>query len=215
MTRTTYFIAREGWSCLIILVAITLCIGWVSHWHSITLLFCAALVFSAYVFRNPERIPAEGDDLAIIAPIDGIVEHIESTPKHITLIFSVPLHGAHYLRAPMTGKILKKETIKGILLPISHSLSKKLNERSSYVFAYRDTHLTLQSVASIFSLGNGFYKQEEEKVQKGERVGFFLHGKVTMQLPITMRLKINSGDSLIGGETLLGFLKESNEKTPS
>lgn len=199
-------IAKEGWTYLAILGGVTLFAIWADLWDVIVFALIIALGFSFYVFRNPERILSEDDVLAIIAPIDGKVMEIETKEECTAVVLNVGLQDVHYFRAPMNCEMGKVTVVEGALLPLDRPNTDSLNAHSEYEFIAGSQKLIVQSVASIFSGSNHFYKQSGESMKAGERIGFFLNGKVVIKIPKTVQLKVAVGDKVLGGESLLGFM---------
>lgn len=199
-------IAKEGWSYLAILTAVTLFAIWADFWGIIVFTLLLVWVFSIYTFRNPERILSEDDAMAIIAPIDGKVIEIETKEDCTAVVLNVSLQDVHYLRAPMACEMASVSVVEGVLLPLERPNTESLNAHSEYEFIKGEKRLKIQSVASIFAGSNHFYKQIGESMKAGERIGFFLNGKVIVKIPKTVQLKVAVGDKVLGGESLLGFM---------
>ena len=100
-------------------------------------LFLLVIIFSFYFFRNPVRVPPDGENL-ILSPADGIVSNIKQmTPPpelgigeearlRISIFMSV--FSVHVNRAPVTGKVTHLKYVPGKFVSVQDKDSED-NER--------------------------------------------------------------------------------------
>lgn len=115
---TTQIIAKEGWKYLLFIFVVFL-ISLVFDLFS--WVFLVILFFTAYMFRNPERLPAEDDDMAVLSPCDGNITSISKASyadgkEYIKVEIQKTLIDASMLRAPTLMSIKKTVRKHGLML---------------------------------------------------------------------------------------------------
>ena len=93
-------------------------------------LFCFLAIFMAYFFRDPQRtMPTEAD--IIVSAADGRVTRVEDREEgKFVSVFLSPLD-VHINRAPIAGKVLKVDYVKGKKNPATSDRASLINERNS------------------------------------------------------------------------------------
>lgn len=203
---TTQLIAKEGWSyvgfffVLFLLSYAFECGSWI---------FLFLFLLSAFVFRNFERIPAEDDKMSVLAPIDGKITNISKVVlKDKTEFLKVEIRksifDASILRSPASVSFTKTRMIHGLFVDVENTISKKLNERAVLSFS--------SSFGMIIMIINcGFFARKIElfktigHLKFAERLGVLVDGKVELLLPLSVRIKVNLGDKVKAGESVLGY----------
>jgi phosphatidylserine decarboxylase len=103
------------------------------------LLFFALFAFMVFFFRNPERIPEDESEGALISPTDGTVIEISNEISPITKEESIKisvrlsLFDVHVQRSPITGEMSAREYIHGTFLSLNSPKASELNEQQSFV----------------------------------------------------------------------------------
>lgn len=203
---STEIIAKEGWKYVgifAILFLISLCMGFF-EW-----VFLSLLLITIYIFRNPERIPAEDDKTALLAPNDGNISNIskiilQDGGEFIKLEIRKSLFSVSLLRAPIASTISNTKRIHGLFLNIEDKLSKKLGERAIITLKSDSKSIFLIARAGFFSRSIDLFKSIGP-LKFAQRFGLLLDGSIELLLPIDMRIKVSVGDDVRAGESVLGY----------
>lgn len=197
---TTQILAKEGIKGgLVLLVLFLLAVAAGSEFFII--LFLLALGFWLFMFRNPERLPSERLPNALMAPCDGVIENIEYASDAILVTLKIGLLDVGVLRAPFVMQNPSFQKQEGLSVYLASDEKKEaLNAR--YGLKVEDFEMMITPElfgAKIYGLGS---------FCTGERIGFCKVGRLRLQLkPNFVELKVNIGDILKSGETLLGYVR--------
>lgn len=160
---------------------------------------------AVFFFRNPERIPAEQDALAVIAPVDGRVEEIALKDDGVAVrIFNAPFDG-HLLRMPLQGKIKTLKRRAGLTAVFGSALDRlghleQVSLESAAGLEGVELHLVPEVTQPVlYGTAHRFHL--------GQRIGFFHGGRVMLLLPRQVELKIAIGDRVLAGESIIGFAR--------
>ncbi len=211
LCRKTEIIAKEGWGYIgfltfIFLISLFLDIPFLSF-----LLFCAT-VFVTFIFRNPERIPYELDELSIFAPIDGKVTYIGKVNekkyfKKEMLLISIKssLCDVTMLRNPLDLDIDKVNVIHGLNIDVKNEKAKLLNERVEIVANSYKGNVLLRVI--LGKCGRKIYRfcENFKKLRKGDRYLFLNEGLIELYLPLECRIKVAEGEKVKALESVLGY----------
>ncbi|WP_104697721.1 MULTISPECIES: hypothetical protein [unclassified Helicobacter] len=160
------------------------------------------LIFWVYIFRNPERFSKERLKDVFLSPCDGRIENIEYLDNQVLLTFKIGLLDVGLLRAPFDYEGgMKIDVTNGLKLYLSDNRAKEeLNAR----IRLEGEGFSMEVVSEIFPAR--FYSLIDWKM--GERIGFCKAGTLRLKFnPEAVDLKINIGDIVKSGETLLGYRK--------
>ncbi|MDR1976737.1 MAG: phosphatidylserine decarboxylase [Campylobacteraceae bacterium] len=205
---TTQIIAKEGWRVCAAAFVIFLLAVWV---HFAALLMLLVLVFLLFIYRNPERIAAENDELTLLAPIDGKIVAIDRNTSELVggknslyiKIRSLPFD-VSMVRFPATAALTSAKTIHGLFLPPSSKEAIVLNERIDMKCTKGDDIFAMRLRAGVFSR-KLYLSKERGNIRAGERIAFMVDGIVELFLPADARIKLAIGDYVKGGESILGY----------
>jgi len=203
---TTEIIAKEGWKYVTVF-AVLFFISW---WTGVfAWVFLFIFVITLYIFRNPERIPAEDDKMALLAPTDGNILNIskiifQDDREFLKLEIRKSLFNVSLLRAPIASTISNTKRIHGLFLNVEDKLSKKLGERVVITLKSNSKSILLIVRAGFFSRSIELFKSIGP-LKFAQRFGLLLDGSVELLLPIDMRIKVSIGDEVRAGESVLGY----------
>jgi phosphatidylserine decarboxylase len=203
-------IAREGWPFVAIPGAIALGLALVGR-RRLALPFAAAAAASAGFFRDPDRvIPALVN--GVLAPADGRVMSVEDAvdpfvgPSVRVAIFLSPLD-VHVNRAPIAGVVADTAYTPGRFVA-AWDPAAEANERCAIRLQGEHTRVTVVQIAGIVArrivcrVGSG------DKLAAGERFGMIRFGSRTdCYMPRTTEITVRVGESVRGGQTVIGVLK--------
>lgn len=211
-STTTQLIAKEGWKYLFFvsgLFALSLLLD-ILPW-----VFFTIVVFVAYLFRNPERLPAEDDDMAFLSPIDGAVSDISKAKlsdekEYIKVEIQKTLLEASILRAPAKMSIQSTQKRHGLFLSTTSELSKKLGERATLTCNSSYGEIFININAGVLARKIELFKTVGP-LKSTQRLGLLIEGDIELYLPLDSRVKVAIGDEVKAGESVLGYFahKES------
>lgn len=205
-------IAVEGIPFIAVFAALTaaaLLLPW--KWPAILPLILT--LFSAYFFRNPDRVTPR-DEKAVIAPADGVViflgeaeeEHIGEKMQKISIFMSV--FSVHVNRAPITGTIVDSFYVKGKFLDVRDERATFENERQGLVVETAEgLKIAFIQVAGLIARRIVCYPGVGDLMKRGERYGLIRFGsRLDVFLPKSSKIAVKLGDKTAAGETILGYL---------
>jgi phosphatidylserine decarboxylase len=211
-STTTQLIAKEGWKYLtftFLLFALALFLNF------LVWVFFLIFIFAAYLFRNPERLPAEDDIFAILAPADGTISSISKVlmgkKEYIKVEIQKHLLDSSLLRAPTSMHIISSKKRHGLFLPIGSSLNKTLGESVFLTCRSRNSDLLLKINAGIFSRNIELFKTIGP-LRYSQRFGLLVEGSVELFVEVDSRIKVALGDKIKAGESVLGYFAHKENK---
>ena len=171
--------------------------------------FAALGGFMAYFFRDPERrIPREPG--LVVAPADGRVmiagpsDGRWSPPgswKQVTIFLS-PMD-VHINRTPVSGRVVRVEYRPGKFLP-AYNQGSNDNELNEVWVEHDGYPIVFRQVVGILARRIVCRVHEGQVLERGERVGLMKFGsRMDVFLPTEATLRVNVGDRVIAGETVL------------
>lgn len=208
-----FFIAKEGFSFIFCCALFAIALLYFTHTFFFHLI--AIIIFGAalYIFRTPSRIPDQYDEDAIVSPCDGYISDISTieckgklTGECIKVSIRVPLVASGVLRAPIKGRLMLLELEHGAQLSLAHPKSEKINEHAKLMFeATPKNRVVIKQRLNRLNPPLSFYIKEGETVDRGDRYGYMLHGKIELFLPQSCRVSVKRGEDIKAGETLLAY----------
>lgn len=179
---------------------------------SFLLLFLA--LFFAYFFRDPERqIPS--DENLILSPADGKIVAIETASEPLFLksqaqkisIFLSPLD-VHINRIPVSGKVDYFSYLPGKFLAAYKDKASTDNEQAVIGISSSNGKILFKQIAGILARRIVCRLKLGEEVTAGEKFGMIRFGsRVDIFLPEGLELKVQKGDKVTGGETIMAVAK--------
>jgi phosphatidylserine decarboxylase len=176
------------------------------------LLFVIVLQF----FRHPHR-DINPDDLHVICPADGKVVVIEETTegeyfkdKRIQVsVFMSPVN-VHVNRNPVSGIVKFFKYHPGKYLVAWDPKSSTDNERTTTVVENPlGIPVLFRQIAGALARRIVWYVKEGDQVKQGEQFGFIKFGsRVDIFLPLGTEIKVNLGDIVKGGITVIAEFKK-------
>jgi len=215
--RKTEIIAKEGWGYIGFLTFLFL-VSLFLDTPLLSFLLFFVTVFVTAIFRNPERIPYEMDELSIFSPIDGKVTYIGKVNekkyfKKEMLLISIKssLCDVSILRNPLDLDIDKVNVIHGLNVDVKNEKAKLLNERVEIVANSSKGNVLLKVI--LGKCGRKIYRfcENFKKLRKADRYLFLNEGLVELYLPLECRIKVVEGEKVKAVESVLGYFL--NEKS--
>ena len=206
VNTTTQIFAKEGWNHIVLMLMVFIFSYAISF---LPWLFFALFIFTLFLYRNPERIQEEDDELCFVAPVDGKVTYIAKVQLHdgsevLKVVIKKTLLDVGIIRAPMALTISDLKVRKGLSLPNSSPLSSVLGERSILTCKGK-----FADVKMIINTGRFSRKIEIFKtlgnLKVGERFAYLGDGDVILLLPLDARVKVSLNDEVKAGMSVLGY----------
>jgi phosphatidylserine decarboxylase len=213
-------IHREGYKSIAIAGIVSLLAGYAAiHYlgkgypflaDTIAAVSGAFFIFIVSFFRVPSRRHTK-DPSSVIAPADGKVVVIEEVhdveyfnDRRLQVsIFMSPLN-VHVNRNPMDGEVLYSRYHPGKYLVAWDPKSSTENERHSVVIRNGKTTLLVKQIAGAVARRIVNYLRPGLRVVQNEEMGFIKFGsRVDLLLPVGTKLKVNMGDVVKGGVTVI------------
>ena len=160
---------------------------------AIILLILLSLLFYKFIFlRNPERKIPSGKN--IVSPADGRVILIQKFSNkeikinkgfvgkiktltsdiadkgYIVSIF-MNLFNVHVNRSPINGKIISLKHTKGKFYNAADIEKSLLNEKNELIIENKELKIKVIQIAGLVARRIICFKKENEKINKGERIG--------------------------------------------
>ena len=169
--------------------------------------------FTFYFFRDPNPMVPTGPDL-VIAPGHGKVDVIDTATElefmggecqRISIFLSVI--NVHVQCAPVTGRIAFFRHTPGQYLNAMKTDSARFNENVLIgldATEPRGEKVGVRLIAGTIARRIVPWISQNDTVQRGERISLIQFGsRVEVYLPRRAKIKVNLGDKVIGGETVL------------
>jgi phosphatidylserine decarboxylase len=178
-------------------------------WWGAPLVVLAA--FFCFFFRDPERRAPPGSDL-IVAPADGRVMAAgpaTSAPppgdwKQVTIFLS-PLD-VHVNRVPASGRVTRIEYCPGPFHAAYKPASCE-NERTEVWVDHGGQPVVFRQVVGLLARRVVCRLTPGQQVETGQRFGLMKFGsRMDVFLPVSARLRVQAGDRVRGGETVIAEL---------
>lgn len=170
-------------------------------------LFVLLAAFMAYFFRDPQRtIPNEAD--AVISAADGRVTRVEDRENgKFVSVFLSPLD-VHINRAPISGKIVKVDYIKGKKNPATSDEASLINERNALTIEGEKMTVIVTQIAGIVARRIVCWSKLGDKLAVGDKFGLIkFSSRTDLLMPKSVEVLVKVGDRVIGGETVIAKLK--------
>jgi phosphatidylserine decarboxylase len=173
----------------------------------VAVVFVCLALFVFSFFRDPERvIPAEPG--AIVSPGDGRVvvvtdeEDAGRPGKRISIFLAV--WNVHVNRAPAAGVITRMEYRPGKFLAAMRERASMENEQNVFTLSTDAGEMVFKQIAGLIARRVVSWKQEGERVARGERIGLVRFGsRVDVWLPKDAEILVRVGENVKGGASVL------------
>lgn len=173
------------------------------------------ILFTLYFFRDPERVPPPGEDVAV-APADGLVttvDEIEETEflnarvRRIGIFLSVL--DVHVNRSPLAGEVVHSEPKPGKFLDARDPDASIFNQSRSWVFAGPHGTVLVRQITGAIARRICPWAVVGDKLQRGGRFGMIRFGSRTeIFLPMDAEVLVKLGDRVRGGESPVARMKK-------
>ncbi len=211
--ETQFLIAKEGFIFIGIGMILTLVGGILSL--NLGIFLGLLTLFCVYFFRDPRRTPPEGEGL-LVSPGDGTVVDIsrvyedrflKSSAVKISIFLNV--FNVHINRIPVAGKVAGIFYNSGRFFVANVPKASLENEQNAVVLETgAGKRIVCIQIAGFIARRIVCWIKEGESLCHGERFGLIRFGsRVDLFLPLESEIRISKGDKVVGGKTIVGFLK--------
>lgn len=169
-------------------------------------IFIFLAAFMAYFFRDPKRtIPT--DENVVISAADGKVTRIDETENgKLVSVFLSPID-VHINRAPIGGKIINVDYVKGKKVPATRDDSSLVNERNSITIQNDKMTVVCTQIAGIVARRIVCWNKTGDNLKIGEKYGLIkFSSRTDLLMPKEVEILVKIGDRVVGGETIIAKL---------
>ncbi|NPV03305.1 MAG: phosphatidylserine decarboxylase family protein [Syntrophaceae bacterium] len=213
MDRHDGTIVREGLPFIVGLGLLSAALFWIGL-KGLAAVACAAMLFVAFFFRNPER-SVPGEKGLVVSPADGRVLKIEEVQldgllqgPHRKVSIFMNVFNVHVNRVPYAGRVETIEYRAGKFLSADLDKASADNEKNTVLIrtAEGKAFLTIQ-IAGLIARRIVCWISEGMDVARGQRFGLICFGsRLEVVLPLDSRILVQPGQKVRAGETPLGVL---------
>lgn len=180
---------------------------------------CLLGLFFLWFFRDPTRKIPDGPGL-IVSPGDGVVTEaawVETkSGSRLRLSIFLNVFDVHVNRCPVDGTITLCEHRKGKFLNAMNKDSAILNEQTLITIDADDYEVSFKQIAGLIARRIVCNLKVGDRVKRGDRMGLIKFGsRVDVLMPADADLRVNKGDRVVGGSTVLAVLTDSDKATGS
>jgi phosphatidylserine decarboxylase len=204
---------RDGYIYGLSLLAIAAVLRWATGgwvWSIVPVLLAT---FFLWFFRDPERAIPGGAGI-VVSPADGVVTETaridtpEGPRQRISIFLNV--FDVHVNRSPIAGTLTSVRYQKGLYLNAMDATSAERNEQNIVTVRGEGIEIVFKQIAGLIARRIVFNYREGDKVERGQRVGLIKFGSRTdVILPIEAELRVNNGQRVKGGASVLAEIPES------
>jgi phosphatidylserine decarboxylase len=169
--------------------------------------FVLLAIFMAYFFRDPQRtIPSEAD--IIVSAADGRVTRVEERENgKFVSVFLSPVD-VHINRSPIAGRVTQVDYIRGKKNPATSDRASLINERNSLTIEGEKMTIVCTQIAGIVARRIVCWIKQGDELALGEKFGLIkFSSRTDLLMPNAVEVLVKVGDRVVGGETIIGRLK--------
>jgi phosphatidylserine decarboxylase len=207
-------VAVEGYPFIGLFAFVTLVFALLG-WGLPTLLLLLLTLFAVYFFRNPERY-CDAENAALVSPADGKVVYVGQAleeryfKREVTKIsIFMSVFDVHVNRVPCAGKVVDMFYNPGRFFNASLDKASLLNEQAGMLLEREGGQQVLVvQIAGLVARRIVTYPVIGDILRRGVRYGLIRFGsRVDLYLAEDADVQVQVGDRVLGGETVLGYLK--------
>ena len=203
-------IAKDGLPTIIFLALCAGAFAFIS-WIPCAVM-CVLLALVLQFFRDPER-SASYEDGSFYSPADGKIVEISECDHDFTWhsvkvgIF-MNLFSVHVNRTPCTGRVDYLEYVPGKKIAAFAPKASEINERNYVGLSTQWGRVMMVQIAGLVARRIVCRLRRGDVLEAGQRYGMIkLGSRVDLYMPCETAIKVNLGDNVKAGETLIGVIK--------
>ncbi len=206
-------VAREGWPLIATLAVIGSLVSWNIGWIVGAPLWLLVAGI-CYLFRDPKRsVPPL--PLAVVSPVDGVVQQVieesrdpclDRQAQRITLCMG--LGGAYSVRSPIEGNVVKRWLDRLVSKSCEPDAENDdWDDYGMWVQTDENDDVVMIIPGGVFLRNPRLYTYAGDRLGQGQRCGFIRFGsRIDVLVPVGSRIKVEPGDRVSSGETVLAKL---------
>lgn len=205
-------VAKEGLNLIIptFILAVAL---YLTNLQALAIIFFIVFLFLIFFFRNPKRNCTFSQDI-ILSPADGKIISIENinNPSYINenalkVSIFLSIFDVHITRSPYNGTVEKIEYKKGQFTSAFKDCASKNNENNTIYIKCDNFKLIVKQIAGFIARRIVCNAEENMYIERGQKLGIIKFGsRVELLIPQKVKLKVKTGQKVIGGKTIIGEL---------
>ncbi len=214
MRKPSLGIAPEGVSFITLCVVTTFMFAVLGCWF-MAFLNLILTWFSAFFFRDPERVIPSEPDVAV-SPADGCVIRIEKRlnpfgeGKRMCISIFMNLFSVHVNRSPVAGKVEQLVYKPGKFFSADLDKASRENEQCAWeIVDEKGEHWGMVQIAGLIARRIVARAEKGDVLARGERYGLIRFGsRVDLYLPESYTPSVRLGDEVRAGETVIAALSQ-------
>jgi phosphatidylserine decarboxylase len=169
---------------------------------------CVAFAFFClFFFRDPAITIAAGEN-RVLSPCNGTVLAIEDGENEKIVRVFLSIFNVHLQRAPVRGKLTKLEHKDGKFLMAWDPLAHSLNEQNIFTIENEQGIFTVRQIAGFLARRCVSWVKPGDELRQGDKIGCIkFSSQVDLHLPKSVEIKVQSGDPVKAGITIIGEIQ--------
>jgi len=193
----------DAWRMILPIWGVTLFVLIFSDEVVLNLLLLAMSAGVAALFYIPKRSPFEKSESLLIAPVDGVLEAIETDEDGTKrLRFKKGLFDNSIVRAPLSGSLKESHGRHGLFLSLHDKKSRHLNEHATIGYKWKDEDVTMHLQCGLYALSLSRFCRVGD-VEVGDIQAHLTDGYVELLIPSAVKIEVSPGDQVMGGYSVI------------
>lgn len=172
-------------------------------------------LFTLWFFRNPARKVPEGEDW-VLSPADGRIVEIEKIEeqrvfkdKRLKISIFLNVFNVHINRVPCASRVVHISYNPGKFFAANVPKASLENEQNALLLERPSgERLLCVQIAGLIARRIVCWVKNGDCLSSGERFGLIRFGsRVDLFLPVETQVRVQLGQKVKGGETILGVFK--------
>lgn len=202
-------IAPEGWPSILLCGLSALVFACLECWI-LAVLFLLLCWYSAYFFRDPERVIPQEPDVAV-SPADGKLIRIERRADPFTgescwcMSIFMNLFSVHVNRSPVAARVEEIRYFPGSFVNAAMDKASTENERCAYSLRDGDGKMwSMVQIAGLVARRIVCRVEAGDSLERGERYGLIRFGsRVDLYLPQGYSPVAQIGQQVFAGQSIV------------
>ncbi len=215
-----FIIAREAWPFALPLAALAALFVWLGM-EIVAAITAVLFVYVLAFFRNPQRHADNAAAADVISPADGKIVAAGLVPhpdfaggQALRIAIFMNVFNVHVNWAPVSGAVTRAAHHCGSFLNAMSDKCADENERKVLALRMADgTPVVVKLVAGLIARRIVCPLEAGDNVRRGDKIGLIRFGsRVEVLLPASSALRVQSGEFVRGGRTILATLAATEEE---
>jgi len=201
-------VAREGAPFILAAAGLSALLFWA--WAPLGWVSLLLPAFVVNFFRNPARRLPPGPSGQVVSPADGkiVVAGPDPVSGRVRVSIFMNVLNVHLNRIPVDGTVTGITYFPGAFLNASFDKASEQNERNRVEIRTKGgEQVIMVQVAGLIARRILCYAEAGDTLSAGTIFGLIRFGsRVDLDLPVGTTLSVRLGETVKGGETVLGIL---------